>query len=435
MFAKLENETCSIDLKNNEVVKCSSFVYQTQEKSILQEYDLHCENNLWKLTLVGTINNIGQFFGLFISGMLSDRFGRKQVLIWGMIGCATCGIIRAFMPTYELFLVFEFLDAAFGAGTYICGFVLGVELVGPKKRVLTGVISSSCYALGEIFAAGVAWILQSWRPIIFTLYSPIFLIITFIWIVPESVRWSLSKGRIEEAKKTLRKVAKVNHKELSENTLDKLSLMMQDEPIKSKNPFREVLQSTPIMLRLINCCFCWITCAFLFYGLTLNSVALAGNSYLDFILSAVVEIPAYISCNFIVDRWGRRKTLSWSYILTGAACAGFIFMPPHLEWGSLVVYLIGKFGATAAFTILYVLTSEMFPTPMRHSFMGTCSTFGRIGSMVSPQTPLLAQIWKPLPLVMFSSMSLIAGLLTLLFPETHNTKLPDTMEEAIEIGK
>lgn len=42
-----------------------------------------------------------------------------------MVACAICGIIRAFMPTYELFLVFEFLDAAFAAGTYICGFVLG----------------------------------------------------------------------------------------------------------------------------------------------------------------------------------------------------------------------------------------------------------------------------------------------------------------------
>lgn len=48
-----------------------------------------------------------------------------MVLIWGMVLCAVCGIIRTFMPTYEWFLVMEFLDAAFGAGTYICGFVLG----------------------------------------------------------------------------------------------------------------------------------------------------------------------------------------------------------------------------------------------------------------------------------------------------------------------
>ncbi|XP_019868170.1 organic cation transporter protein isoform X1 [Aethina tumida] len=429
-----DNSNCSV-FNTDKTLRCSSFIYKTEEKSILQEYDLHCDNNLWKLTFVGTMNNIGQFFGLFISGIMSDRYGRKQVLIWGMVACAICGIIRAFMPTYELFLVFEFLDAAFAAGTYICGFVLGVELVGPKNRVLTGVVSSSCYAVGEVFAAGSAWLLQSWKPIIFTLYSPIFLLLTYIWLVPESVRWLLSKGRIDEAKEILRKVAKTNGKEISENSLDKLSMMAQEESQRVEHPFKEALKSTPLMLRLINCCFCWITCTFLFYGLTLNSVALAGNSYLDFILTSLVEIPAYVSCNFMVDKWGRRKTLCWSYILTGAGCAAFIFIPEDLEWGSLVVYLLGKFGATAAFTILYVLTSEMFPTNMRHSFMGTCSTFGRIGSMVSPQTPLLSQIWTPLPLVCFASMSVIAGILTMLFPETLNTKLPDTIEEAINIGK
>lgn len=78
--------------------------------------------------------------------------------------------------------------------------------------------------------------------------------------------------------------------------------------------------------------------------------------------------------------------------------------------------------------------------------------FGRIGSMVSPQMPLLVKLfpnintffliyllqsalWSPLPLVLFSGMAAVAGLLTLFFPETLNTKLPDTIEEAVNIGK
>lgn len=46
-----------------------------------------------------------------------------------------------------------------------------------------------------------------------------------------------------------------------------------------------------------------------------------------------------------------------------------------------------------------------------------------------------AQIWNPFPILMFTSMATIAGLLTLLFPETLNIKLPDTIEEAENIGK
>ncbi|CAH1997297.1 unnamed protein product [Acanthoscelides obtectus] len=432
------NGTCSFkDFDRSMIVSCNSFVYKTEERSIVQEYDLQCDNNLWKLSMVGSVNSLGQFFGLFLGGLISDKYGRKVLLIWGMVLCAVCGIVRAFMPTYEWFLVFEFLDAAFGAGTYICGFILGVELVGPKKRVLTGILSSSCYTFGEIFTAAAAWVVQNWRHLIFILYSPIFVIISYIWLVPESVRWNLSKGRVEEAKAILRKAAKVNGKELSENTLEKLSLIELDEDKTEKDSFgKALLGSVTITMRLINCCICWSTCTFLFYGLTLTSVSIAaGNSYLDFILTSLIELPAYLCCNFMLQLFGRRWSISLSYLLTGFACAAHVFVPQDSHVGTLAIYLIGKFGATAAFTNLYVITSEMFPTKMRHSFMGTCSTFGRLGNMIAPQTHLLASIWTPLPMLSFAVTALIAAFLTLLFPETSNIKLPDTIEEAEMIGK
>lgn len=224
--------------------------------------------------------------------------------------------------------------------------------------------------------------------------------------MPESVRWQLSKGRLEEAKASLRYVAKVNGKTLSEETLEKLELVQYEELKNVDSPFAQVFKSKTLLLRLINCCICWITCTFLFYGLTLTSVTLAGNNYLDFILTSLVEIPAYIACNYAIELLGRKKSLIASYLITGTACLVFNFMPGikkrnifsnHVfnwsllasEWGSLSVYLIGKFGATAAFTVLYVVTSEVFPTSLRHTLMGFCSTFGRIGSMIAPQTPLL----------------------------------------------
>ncbi|XP_072393158.1 organic cation transporter protein-like [Diabrotica undecimpunctata] len=421
------------DFDHTKEISCSSYVYQTKEWSILQEYDLQCEENLWKLTMVGTVNSIGQFVGLFIGGFISDRYGRKFLLIWGMIFCAVFGILRTFMPTYELFLLFEFLDAAFGAGTYICGFVLSVELVGPKKRVLTGILSSSSYVLGEIFTAVAAWTTQSWKPIIYILYSPIFLLISYIWLVPESVRWLLSKGRNEEAKRILRKAAKVNGKELSEQTLEKLTLSEEEKPTETSDILK-AMKSTTLNIRLVLCCFCWIVCTFQFYGLTLNSVTLvAGNSYLDFMLTALVEIPGYAACRYLLVWFGRKKSLFGAYFLTGVACGSFLLVPEDSHAGSLTVYLLGKFGATISFTLIYVHTSEMFPTKMRHTFMAICSTLGRIGSMVAPQTPILAQLWNPLPFITFTVVSWIAAIFSLFFPETSNIKLPDTIEEAENI--
>lgn len=42
-----------------------------------------------------------------------------------------------------------------------------------------------------------------------------------------------------------------------------------------------------------------------------------------------------------------------------------------------------------AFATVYIYTAELFPTTMRHSLLGICSMTGRVGSILSPQTPLL----------------------------------------------
>lgn len=47
---------------------------------------------------------------------------------------------------------------------------------------------------------------------------------------------------------------------------------------------------------------------------------------------------------------------------------------------------------------------------------------------------LQAKIWEPLPLISFATMSILAGVLTLFFPETLHKKLPDTVQEAENIG-
>ena len=49
-----------------------------------------------------------------------------------------------------------------------------------------------------------------------------------------------------------------------------------------------------------------------------------------------------------------------------------------------IAFLIGKCGLTCAFGAVYVVSSELFPTPIRSAGVGTCSTCGRLGAIVTP---------------------------------------------------
>lgn len=56
----------------------------------------------------------------------------------------------------------------------------------------------------------------------------------------------------------------------------------------------------------------------------------------------------------------------------------------ELEWATVTLAMIGRFGITVAFFILYIVTVEIFPTTMRATVGSVCSTFGKMGGLVSP---------------------------------------------------
>lgn len=62
----------------------------------------------------------------------------------------------------------------------------------------------------------------------------------------------------------------------------------------------------------------------------------------------------------------------------------YIFVIADLMELATLLEMLGKLGVTAAFCVVYAVTSELFPTVVRNMAMGTCSMTARIGSIVSP---------------------------------------------------
>ncbi|CAH2049543.1 unnamed protein product, partial [Iphiclides podalirius] len=222
----LSNDTCSAEYFNTSAVnECSRYVY-SDEDSAVKDFNLGCQN--WKRTLIGTIHNSGLFISLPLTGIVSDRYGRKVALSIASLMNGVFGFIRSFSTSYTMMLTFEFLEAALGAGAYSTAFVLAMELVGPKGRVFGNTIINAIYVLGLMTLAGLSWWLQSWRQLLRVIYAPAMLVISYLWILNESVRWLLSKQRHAEAARILKKAMKMNRVELSNQVLSPLHEMKEN---------------------------------------------------------------------------------------------------------------------------------------------------------------------------------------------------------------
>merc|ERR1712025_751505 len=94
------------------------------------------------------------------------------------------------------------------------------------------------------------------------------------------------------------------------------------------------------------------------------------------------------------------------------------------------IAMLGKFLISMTFAIAYLYTAELFPTSVRNVAVGAASTFARVGSMSAPYiVDLLGAIHAGIPAIIFGIVATMAGLLSLMLPETLNRKMPESVAE------
>ncbi|XP_075975362.1 organic cation transporter protein-like [Anticarsia gemmatalis] len=416
---------------------CEQYVYENQ-LSVVYDFNLACDE--WRRSQIGSIRTIGTLVVLPITGYISDRWGRRVALTINAFNTGWIGLVRSFVNSYEWFLTLEVLESAVGAGAYSSCYILVTELVGPKYRVVAGATISTLFAVGQVILGLIAWGVPSWRPLTQVLYAPQLLVVCYFWILSESVRWLMSKGRYDESERILKKVAQVNKKELSEKSLEALRATAEAEKNMPKpdEPWLAILvfRSRTILSRCVVSPVWWITNTLVYYGMNINAVNLVGNSYLNYVAVAAIEIPGYWTAILLLDRIGRKPVLICGYWLCAACQFTFAFLPTENSGARLALYLFGKYCIAMVMTSVYVYTAELYPTKYRHNLFAFSSMVGRLGSITAPLTPSLAsEVWESLPSVLFGSFALLSGALIFTTPETLGTKLPDTFEDAEQIGK
>ncbi|XP_023935657.2 organic cation transporter protein-like [Bicyclus anynana] len=417
-------------------VLCEDFVYENQ-LSIVYDFGLACDE--WKRSQIGSIRTIGTLLVLPITGYISDRWGRRIALIINAFNTGWLGLVRSFVHSYDWFLITEVIESTIGAGAFSSCYILVTELVGPKYRVIVGTTMSTMFAVGQVILGLIAWAVPAWRPLTQILYAPQLLIIFYFWIMSESVRWLMSKGRYDESEVILRKAARMNKRMLSEKSLQALRATAEAEKLKEKPNEAwlaiQVIRSRRILLRCIVSPIWWITNTLVYYGMSINAVNLSGNRYLNYVYVALVEIPGYWTAILLLDRVGRKPVLVAGYWLCAGCQFAFAFIPSGYYGLSLTFYLIGKYAIAVVMTSVYIYTAELYPTKYRHSLFAFSSMLGRLGSITAPLTPALAlTVWESFPSVLFGSFALLSGALIFLTPETLGTKLPDTIAEAEQLG-
>uniref|UniRef100_A0A8D2QHU3 Solute carrier family 22 member 13 n=1 Tax=Zonotrichia albicollis TaxID=44394 RepID=A0A8D2QHU3_ZONAL len=287
-------------------------------------------------------------------------------------------------------------------------FLSATEWIGVSSRPNAVLTSHCCFAIGQMILAGLSYGIRNWRLLEIAGSAPMFALFFYIWVLPESARWLVTKGRIEEAKKVLQKAAATNKCSLPPELL---------EQVLGGPDLRHCPGAPCLAFRFVN--------SFVYYGLSLNVTNFGLDIYLTQLAFGAVEIPARFACIFTLQRFGRRKTQAVLLVLSGLVCLIITGIPEDQPVATTVLATIGKFAASASFSTSYVYAAELFPTVVRQTGVGLCSVSARVAGILAPLVRLLGQHHRAIPMAIFGSAPVLGGLLCILLPETCGTDLAD----------
>ncbi|XP_039755068.1 organic cation transporter protein-like [Pararge aegeria] len=430
--------TCVPEMfRANSTVPCDEVVYEDYN-SIVAEFDLGCQP--WKRTLIGTVHNLGLLFSFVVSGIISDRYGRKVIIVGTPLMVGIAGLLKSIAFNYWTLLVLEFLETALGYGN--ASMVLSLESVSQNNRVAFSCIADILSSLGGAFFGLIAWKIPYWRHMMRAIYAPLLIVVFYIFLVDEGVRWLLANNRKHEAVRVLNKVAKINNITLS-NKAKEMLLMITEEQNKAeetgKTQFQEtpnicsILRSKKILLRISIIAACFFCCMFVNSGTIINSTNISGNKYLNFSILMLVDVPTRIVTALTLTRFGRKTPICVAYCLCAVFFMTSAFVPKTIWWASVMFYMAGKMCSSYGIFSINVVAMEVFPTTSRNSLTNIANTVGRIGSVLAPQTPLLEQFMPGLPSIVFAVAALGPAALSLCLPDTSRTALPEKIADAEKI--
>ncbi|XP_073486120.1 solute carrier family 22 member 13 [Aquarana catesbeiana] len=413
-------------LNSTEVCQ-DGWIYDTshQKSTLVTEFDLVCHRK--ELTDISqSVYMAGLLIGSIIFGPLGDWIGRLPVTLISMVLMMAFGVGAAFVSDFYLYTALRCVVGMAMSGVLINNLVLVAEWVGSSQRAYATISGHVCFAVGQMVLAGVCYGIRNWRLLQIVCSAPTALLFFYIWILPESPRWLLTKGKHERAKEILRKAASVNKKKFSEELLTQL----QEEKETKSRSMLDLFRIPTLRRVTLVMSFVWFVNSLVYYGLSLNVGSFGLDIYLTQLIFGAVEVPARLGSMFIVQILGRKSSQSMCLLLGGTVCLIITAIPKTLPVVITVLAVIGKFAIAASFSICYIYAAELFPTVIRQNGVGICSMTARIAGIISPLISLLDKYHSAIPMAIYGSGPIIGGLLCFFLPETRNRDLQDHTHEA-----
>jgi len=326
----------------------------------------------------------GTTLGSLIWGILADRMGRRGSILLASLMFVSTGICGC-MPAFKWNVIMCFFMGLSAGGMLPIVFALLAEMIPARQRgwlsVLVGGLGSAGGYLAASGAAGWLEPIYSWR-ILWLLNIPTgLLVILLSRFIPESPRFLLHQGQLEEAKRTLAKY----DIELVRSTASK-----QVEIVKhsARQLFRQ-----PYLLMTLTVCFYGAAWGLVNWGFMtwlpsitqdlLHLDSKIGNRLI--FKSALAAVPGSFVVAALYGFWSSKRTMVLFAFITVGVLIGFsMFTAESGQTLFSILTLLLLVGLSGMIAMLSPYSVELYPTQLRATGGGVTASSGKVGGVGAP---------------------------------------------------
>ena len=389
-------------------------------------FNLNATEKLWVLS----VGFVGMAIGAALGGYFADRVGRKTVFTATLVifGLANAGMACSW--TLVALLIARFIiGLGLGAELPVASTLVS-EFSPTRHRGRMTVLLESFWAVGWIIAAAIgAFVIPNtgdwgWRWALLIGALPLLYAVVTRAHIPESVRFLESKGREDEAEQAVR------YFEQASGVAPVASPKAEPLPaIRTRELFGHQYLARTVAIWLT-----WFFVNFSYYGaftwmpsLLADQFGSLTSSFGYTLIISLAQLPGYFLAAWLVEIWGRRRTLS--VFLAVSAVAAFAFSQAGSVAAVIGFGMLLSASNLGAWGVLYAVPPEIYPTRLRGAASGEAAAVGRVAAIIAP----LLVPWfltlsggnKTVAFVIFAVAFVLGCIAALCLPERKGLDLED----------
>lgn len=335
----------------------------------------------------------GLFIGTLLFGFAADKFGRRTIFTYSLLWYTAASMVMAFQTS----------TAGLLAWRLIAGIGIGVELVTIDAYVaelMPKGVRGRAFAVNQVVqfsaipvVALVAWLLVPRTPFGLDGWRWVVLIgsasAVFVWFIrrkiPESPRWLIARGRLDEAERTVAqmeaRVAAESGSQLTPPTLETFEEARPGDSVKFVQIFAPPYLGRTLMLMIFH-----LAQTIGYYGfaswvpalLIASGIQTTASLQYSFIIAIFAPIGP-LAVRGIADRLERKWQIVWSAILVGAF--GLLFARERQAGWLILLGVLLTCANNWMSVAFHTYQAELFPTAVRAQAVGFVYSWSRFSAI------------------------------------------------------